>query len=325
MRASREPLHNAPLAVPHCTDAPSGWQSEVASTMLRGIVGISSAPGVQIMDSIELPESLPDTLMAIGLNIAFAVAILFIGRWIVRRLVDFGGRMMTRRGFDPTVGGFITNIAYMILLVLVIVAALSQLGIPTASFIAVIGAAGLAIGLALQGSLSNFASGVLLVTFRPCKVGDYIEAAGVGGTVQLITVFSTTLLTPDQRTITVPNSSLLSGPIINYTTAPARRLDLVIGVAYESDLAQVKALLRDIVERDPRVLESKKPVQIGVLALADSSINFAVRPWCATADYWPLHFELLETVKREFDAVGIVIPFPQRDVHIDRATAIEAA
>ena len=268
-------------------------------------------------DDIALPATLAETLVALGTNLAVAVAILFVGRWLARRLVDAGETFMTRRGFDPTVGGFVRNIAYLVLLVLVAVAALSRLGIPTASFVAVIGAAGLAIGLALQGSLSNFASGVLLVTFRPAKVGDYIEAAGVAGTVRAITVFSTTLLTPDQKTITVPNSSLFGGPIVNYSTSPSRRLDLVFGVAYDSDVDQVKALLRDIVESDPRVLEEKKPVQIGVLALADSSVEFAVRPWVASADYWPLHFDLHERVKREFDAAGIVIPFPQRDVHLN--------
>lgn len=269
-----------------------------------------------MLDDIELPDTWPETLLALGLNLVVAILILLVGRWVARRLVDAGERLMARRGFDPTVGGFVRNIAYLVLLVLVVVAALSQLGIPTASFIAVIGAAGLAIGLALQGSLSNFASGVLLVTFRPAKVGDYIEAAGVAGTVQAITVFSTTLLTPDQRTITVPNSSLFGGPIVNYTTSPARRLDLVFSVAYDSDLERVKTLLRDVVEGDPRVIEAKKPVQIGVLALADSAVNVAVRPWVANADYWPLHFDLHERVKREFDAAGIVIPFPQRDVHV---------
>jgi len=270
------------------------------------------------MENLSMPDALPETLLAFGADVFVALLILFVGRWLARRAVDLGGRMMSRRGFDPTVGGFITNIAYIVLLVLVAVAALSRLGIPTASFIAVIGAAGLAIGLALQGSLSNFASGVLLVTFRPAKVGDYIEAAGVGGTVKTITVFSTTLVTPDQRIITVPNSSMLGAPIVNYSTSPSRRLDLVFGVAYESDLVEVKTLLRRIVESDPRVLEEKKPVQIGVLALADSSVNFAVRPWVASADYWALHFDLHERVKREFDAAGIVIPFPQRDMHVNR-------
>ena len=275
------------------------------------------------MDWMKYLEQVPSLAIDYGLNAIAALIIFFVGKWIARRVVNLGGRLMNQRGIDPTVGGFVTNILYMILLMLVIIAAMSQLGVPTAQFIAVIGAAGLAIGLALQGSLSNFASGVLLVSFRPCKVGDYIEAGGVSGTVQAITVFSTTLVTPDQRTITVPNSSIMGGPITNFSTSPSRRLDMVIGVSYSSDLEKVKNLLRDIVESDDRVLDSHKPVQIGVLALAESSVNIAVRPWVATADYWPLHFDLHERIKVQFDQAGIGIPFPQMDVHLSRPDTSE--
>ncbi len=275
------------------------------------------------MDWMKYLEKVPSLALDYGLNAVAALIIFFVGKWIARRVVNLGGRLMSQRGIDPTVGGFVTNILYMILLMLVIIAAMSQLGVPTAQFIAVIGAAGLAIGLALQGSLSNFASGVLLVSFRPCKVGDYIEAGGVSGTVQAITVFSTTLVTPDQRTITVPNSSIMGGPITNFSTSPSRRLDMVIGVSYSSDLEKVKNLLRDIVESDERVLDSHKPVQIGVLALADSSVNIAIRPWVSTADYWPLHFDLHERIKMQFDQAGIGIPFPQMDVHLSRPDTSE--
>ena len=266
-----------------------------------------------------LLDKAPEVLLIYGSNIVLALAIFFIGKWAARRLVDFVAQVTASRGLDPTVGGFVRNIVYIGLLALIIIATLSQLGVPTASFIAIIGAVGLAIGLALQGSLSNFASGVLLVSFRPCKVGDYIEGAGVAGTVDQITVFSTALITPDQRTITVPNSSLLGGPIINYTTSPSRRLDLVISVAYDSNLDEVKTLLRDIVENDPRVLDEKKPVQIGVLALADSAINFAVRPWVSNDDYWSLHFDLHERIKERFDEAGVTIPFPQLQVAVHGA------
>ncbi len=275
------------------------------------------------MDWLKYLEDVPSLALDYGLNAVAALIIFFVGKWIARRAVNLGGRLMSQRGIDPTVGGFVTNILYMTLLMLVIIAAMSQLGVPTAQFIAVIGAAGLAIGLALQGSLSNFASGVLLVSFRPCKVGDYIDAGGVSGTVQAITVFSTTLVTPDQRTITVPNSSIMGGPITNFSTSPSRRLDMIIGVSYSSDLEKVKNLLRDIVESDERVLESHKPVQIGVLALANSSVNIAIRPWVANADYWPLHFDLHERIKQQFDQAGIGIPFPQMDVHLSRPDASE--
>lgn len=269
------------------------------------------------MNVSALLEKIPELVLSFGLNILLALALFFVGKWIAKRLVTVIGSLMTAHGLDPTIGGFVSNIAFMVLMALIIIAALAQLGVPTASFIAIIGAAGLAIGLALQGSLSNFASGVLLVSFRPCKLGDYIEGAGVSGTVDKITVFSTTLITPDQRTIVVPNSSLLSGPIINYTTSPSRRLDLVIGVGYDSNIDQVKSLLRDIVESDSRVLEDKKPVQIGVLALADSAINFAVRPWVANEDYLSLKFDLHERIKEQLDAAGITIPYPQLQVNVD--------
>ena len=276
------------------------------------------------MEWMTYVEAVPTLAREYGLNLLAALLIFFVGKWLARRLVNLGSRLMNQRGIDATVGGFVSNILYMALLMLVIIAALSQLGIPTAQFIAVIGAAGLAIGLALQGSLSNFASGVLLVTFRPCKVGDYIEAGGVSGTVREITVFSTTLVTPDQRTITVPNSGIMGGPITNYSTSSSRRLDMVIGVSYDSDLKQVKSLLREIVEGDERVLDAHKPVQIGVLALADSSVNIAVRPWVATADYWPLHFDLHERIKQRFDEEGVGIPYPQMDVHLPAQVDAEA-
>ncbi len=276
------------------------------------------------MEWMTYVEAVPTLAREYGLNLLAALLIFFVGKWLARRLVNLSSRLMNQRGIDATVGGFVSNILYMALLMLVIIAALSQLGIPTAQFIAVIGAAGLAIGLALQGSLSNFASGVLLVTFRPCKVGDYIEAGGVSGTVREITVFSTTLVTPDQRTITVPNSGIMGGPITNYSTSSSRRLDMVIGVSYDSDLKQVKSLLREIVEGDERVLDAHKPVQIGVLALADSSVNIAVRPWVATADYWPLHFDLHERIKQRFDEEGVGIPYPQMDVHLPAQVDAEA-
>jgi len=268
----------------------------------------------------ELLEYAPQLAIKYGANAIFALVIFFVGKWIAKRLIGVVGGLMARRGIDPTVGGFVSNIAYVVLLAIVIIAALAQLGIPTASFIAVIGAAGLAVGLALQGSLSNFASGVLLVSFQPCKVGDYIEGAGVNGTVDRITVFSTTLITPDQRTITVPNSKLLDGPIINYSTAPMRRLDLVICVAYDADIDSVKSVLRGVVDADDRVLQLKPPV-IGLLALADSSMNFALRVWVMSDDYWPLHFDLHEKIKQALDSAGIGIPYPQLDVRLARTTS----
>lgn len=269
------------------------------------------------MNWTSLTDTLPTLALEYGLNLVAAIAIFVGGKWLAERLIGVAKRLMERRGFDPTVVGFVANIAFVILVVLVIIAALSQLGIPTAQFIAIIGAAGLAIGLALQGSLSNFASGVLLVSFRPARVGDYIEAAGTAGTVSEITVFSTTLITPDKRTITVPNSKMLDGPLVNYTTSAVRRLELVIGISYGSDVDRAIAVLQRLCDEDPRVLDEPAPV-IGVLKLADSSVNIALRPHVANTDYWPLHFDMNARIKQAFDAEGIGIPFPQMDVHLDK-------
>ena len=266
-------------------------------------------------DWITTQGELPTQILGLAGNALLALLIFFIGKWIARRLVDVGKRVALERGMEKTVAGFLSNIAYVALLVVVIIAAMAQLGIPIASFLAILGAAGLAIGLALQGSLSNFASGVLLVTFQPCKIGDYIEAGGASGTVTDITVFSTTLITPDQRTITVPNSSVLSGPIVNYSTSPSRRLDLAIGISYDADIASVKTLLRDVVEADERVLKAH-PIQIGITDLADSSMLFTVRPWVSSGDFLQLKFDLHEKIKNALDSAGISIPYPQMDIHI---------
>lgn len=270
-------------------------------------------------DWISNQGELTGQILGFAGNALLALAIFFIGKWLARRVVDIGKRVALERGLEKTVGGFLSNIIYIALLAMVIIAAMSQLGVPTASFIAILGAAGLAIGLALQGSLSNFASGVLLVTFQPCKIGDYIEAGGASGTVTDITVFSTTLVTPDQRTITVPNSSVLSGPIVNYSTSPSRRLDLVIGVSYDADIESVKTLLRDVVEADDRVLKAH-PVQIGINELADSAMQFTVRPWVSSGDYLNLKFDLHEKIKNAFDSAGIGIPYPQMDINITSAS-----
>lgn len=273
------------------------------------------------MNWLKYFESWPALAAEYGLKVVAAIAIFIIGKWIAKRAVSFAGSLMQQRQIDPTVSGFVTNILYILLLLLVCIAALTQLGIPTAQFVALIAAAGLAIGLALQGSLSNFASGVLLVSFRPCKVGDYIDAGGVSGTVDNITVFSTTLITPDRLVITVPNSSIMGGAIVNYTTSNWRRLDMVVSVAYRCDIPRVKRILREVVEGDERVLDAHKPIQIGVLALADSSVNLAVRPWVESSDYWPVHFDLHEKIKERFDEEEIEIPFPQMDISLNKVNS----
>jgi len=223
--------------------------------------------------------------------------------------------MMTKADVDETLISFVGNLTYIVLLIFVIIAALNQLGVQTTSFIAIIGAAGLAIGLALQGSLANFAAGVLMIIFHPFKVGDYIEAAGVAGVVEEIQIFTTQLKTPDNKTIIIPNASVTGGSITNYSAKDTRRVDLVIGVGYGDDLKRVREVLEEVLAKDDRILDDPAPT-IGVLELGDNSVNFAVRPWVKAEDYWGVYFDSTETVKRRFDEEGISIPFPQRDVHL---------
>jgi len=223
--------------------------------------------------------------------------------------------MMTKADVDETLISFVGNLTYIALLIFVIIAALNQLGVQTTSFIAIIGAAGLAIGLALQGSLANFAAGVLMIIFHPFKVGDYIEAAGVAGVVEEIQIFTTQLKTPDNKTIIIPNASVTGGSITNYSAKDTRRVDLVIGVGYGDDLKRVREVLEEVLAKDDRILDDPAPT-IGVLELGDNSVNFAVRPWVKAEDYWGVYFDSTETVKRRFDEEGISIPFPQRDVHL---------
>ena len=256
-----------------------------------------------------------DVVAAWGLKVIAAIAILVIGRWIamlVRRVVR---RVMERADVESIIVGFVSSIAYITLLAFVVVAALGQLGIQTTSFIAILGAAGLAIGLALQGSLANFAAGFLMIIFRPFKVGDFIEGAGVAGVVREIQIFTTTLKTPDNKTIIIPNAKLSGDNIINYSAEATRRVDMTVGVAYDADLAKVKAVLNDIISKDERIHADPAP-QVVVAELADSSVNFVVRVWTSKEDYWGVKFDATETIKNRFEAEGIGIPFPQRDIHI---------
>ena len=250
-----------------------------------------------------------------GVKILAALAVFIIGRWIVKYLRRLVGRLMEKRDVDPTLTKFLTNITYVALLTFVILAALGMLGIQTTSFIAVLGAAGLAIGLALQGSLSNFAAGVLMIIFRPFKVGDLIEGAGVTGVVEEIQIFTTQLVTPDNKTIIVPNAQMTGDNIVNYSTKGTRRADMVFGIGYEDDIDKARDIIIDVLSQDERVL--KEPaLQVAVSELADSSVNFVVRPWVKAGDYWNVIFDATETIKKRFDDESISIPYPQRDIHV---------
>jgi small conductance mechanosensitive channel len=258
-----------------------------------------------------------DILIQYGVNIISAVLILFIGNIIVKAIANSVAKLLAKRDMDPAVVEFIHGLVRYLLFVIVLIAALGRLGVQTASVVAVIGAAGLAVGLALQGSLSNFAAGILIVSFRPFKSGDFVEVSGVAGVVEAIQIFQTVLKTGDNKMVVVPNGSIIGGAITNYSRHDTRRIDFTIGVSYEADLKLTKEVLQKVVEADSRVLLDKG-ITIGVVALADSSVNFVVRPWVKTADYWVVYFDLMQAIKEALDENNIGIPYPQMDVHLNK-------
>lgn len=258
--------------------------------------------------------------MAIGYlpSLLLAAMVLIIGLWIVNRFVRVMARGFARSKTEPTLATFLENLVSVVLKVLVIISAAGMVGIETTSFIAVLGAAGLAIGLAMQGSLANFAGGVLVLMFRPYRVGDYIEAQGVDGTVKEIQILHTVLTTPDNKRIIVPNGAISNGVITNYSTESTRRVDFVFGIGYGDDIKGAREVIRAQIDADERILDHPPP-QIVVSNLGDSSVDITVRVWANAADYWGIKFDLTEQVKTAFDEAGITIPFPQRDVHLMQA------
>ena len=271
-------------------------------------------------DLTALAQSFKDTLIAWAPDLVAAAGILVLGWWLAKILTGVLRRGLGRAKIDPILTAFLGNLAYMALLALVVISALGRLGVNTTSFAAILAAGGLAIGLALQGSLGNFASGALLIFFRPFKAGDFIEAGGTSGSVQEIRVFATVLLTADNKSIIVPNSAITDGNIINYSANPTRRVDMVFGIGYDDDIRKAKEILTEILAADERILKDPAP-RIAVAELADSSVNFNVRPWVKTADYWDVYWDLTEKVKLAFDDNGISIPYPQRDVHVFQKSA----
>ncbi|NKB38618.1 MAG: mechanosensitive ion channel [Gammaproteobacteria bacterium] len=263
---------------------------------------------------------MPDTSMLkdLGMNVVLAAAILVIGLWLAKRIKNILVSMMEKRGMDTLLATFMGSIAHILISAFVLIAALGELGIQTTSLVAIIGAAGLAIGLALQGSLANFASGVMIIAFRPFKVGDFVEAGGAVGVIEGIQIFSTQMKTGDNKTIIIPNANITGGNITNYSTKDTRRVDLVFGIGYDDDIKKAKQILEDLVGKDERILKDPAPV-VAVSELADSSVNFIVRPWVNSADYWAVYWDLTETVKLTFDKEGISIPYPQQNVHMHQA------
>jgi len=255
-----------------------------------------------------------------AINLVTAILIFYVGKWIIGLLVGALRKLMERNDVDATLTSFVSNLVRMTLLVFVIIAAITQLGVPSAQFVAVVGAAGLAVGLALQGSLSNFAAGVLIVLFRPYKVGDFVEAAGISGSIEQVQILTTILKTPDNKKIIVPNGQIMDSIITNYSANDMRRVDMVVGVSYDDDLDKVRKTLEELVAAEDRILEDPA-CTIAVSELGDSSVNFVLRPWVKTADYWGVHFDMTEAIKKRFDQEGISFPFPQQDVHLYQAAA----
>jgi len=253
-----------------------------------------------------------------SVNIALAIVVFIVGRLIAKGLVKVLEGLLVRAKVDAMLIEFIGSIASAALLLFVIIASLDMLGVNTTSLIAMLGAAGLAVGLALQGSLQNFASGVLLIIFRPFQVGNYIDAGGVSGTVEKITIFNTIMLTPDNREIIVPNAAVYGGTITNFSARATRRIDLVFGIGYGDDVKKARDIMVQTMESDERILKDPAPT-VAVSELADSSVNFVVRPWVNASDYWDVKWDLTEKIKLAFDAQGVSIPFPQMDVHTDKA------
>ena len=272
-----------------------------------------------MLESINFQEIANNYLYPWGRNVALSLIIFIVGRYAVMIVTGVLRKVLTNAGMENILINFMASIVNWLLLLFVIIAALSQLGINTNSLIALIGAAGLAIALALQDSLKNFASGVLMISLRPFKEGDFVEAGGTMGTVEKITIFSTTMRTGDNREVIVPNGTIYSGVITNYSSKGTRRVDMVFGRGYGDDIKKAKEILEKIISEDKRVLKQPEPL-IAVGELADSSVNFQVRPWVNTSDYWAVKFDITEKVKLMFDENGISIPFPQMDVHVDRNT-----
>lgn len=270
------------------------------------------------MDATKL-ESYKEWLIAEAMTFAprvvAAILTLIIGLWIVSGIVGVARRGMVHRKVDPTLIPFVSSVLGWILKAVVFISAASMIGIKTTSFVAILGAAGLAIGLALQGSLANFAGGVLILVFRPYKVGDVIQAQGEIGSVKEIQIFTTTLLNGQNRRIIIPNGALSNGNIVNFSAEDYVRVDTTVGIAYDADIDQAKRVLHEMLENIPQVLQEPAPV-IEVVELADSSVNLVVRPFTPPADYWTVHFAVMVGAKKALDAAGIGIPFPQRDVHL---------
>ncbi|MBJ2135509.1 mechanosensitive ion channel [Paraglaciecola agarilytica] len=268
-------------------------------------------------DSEQMSQMMDTYVIPWGINIVMAILIYIVGKIVVGIIINLFGKVMQRSKYDDMLVDFIKAILNAILMLFVIIASLNELGVDTTSLVAILGAAGLAIGLSLQGSLQNFAAGVMLLVFRPFKAGDFVEAGGAAGVVKSISIFTTIMTSGDNKEIIVPNGQIYSGTITNYSAKETRRVDMVVGIGYDADLKRAKEVLKELAAADSRILQDPAPT-IAVAELADSSVNFVVRPWVKAADFWAVKFDFTEAVKLRFDQEGISIPFPQMDVHLHK-------
>jgi len=271
-----------------------------------------------MLENIDIPALISEYAIPFGIKLVTAIAIYIIGKMVINIILKVIRTVLTKSKMDEMLLNFVLSIARSVLLLFVIIAALNELGVDTTSFIALLGAAGLAIGLALQSTLQNFAAGVMLILFRPFQKGDFVEAAGIAGAVINITIFNTIIKTGDNKQIIVPNGEIYGGTITNYSANDTRRIDMVFGIGYDDDMKKAKKIMEDVIAADERVLKDPETL-IAVSELADSSVNFVVRPWVNTADYWAVKFALTENIKEAFDNNGISIPYPQMDIHQDKA------
>ena len=311
----------AVFVVTLCTATSVGLAQEDPNATASEPMNLSD---INVDNAREIMTRIYGYLAEYGLKIVAALIVFFVGRWIARLLSTLAGKAMSKTKMDETLVRFIKDLCYVALLAFVIIAALAKIGIQTGSFIALIGAAGLAVGLALQGSLANFASGVLMLIFKPIRIGDYVEAGGAAGSVAEIGIFTTVLNSPDNVRIIVPNSGVMGGNIKNYTVNGTRRVDMVIGVSYEDDLQKAKKVIEKVLAAEDRILPEPATV-VAVSQLADSSVNFVVRPWVKSGDYWGTYFDLTAKIKVALEENGLTIPFPQRDVHVKDGQLASAA
>ena len=271
-----------------------------------------------MIEGINIQEITNSYVIPWAINITMALVIFIAGKLVIGVITSLVKKLMMKAKLDNILIDFISSIIKTVLLLFVVIASLNQLGVNTTSLIALIGAAGLAIGLSLQSTLQNLAAGVMLVVFRPFKGGDFVDAGGVMGTVEKISIFTTIMRTGDNREIIVPNGSIYGGTITNFSARETRRVDMVFGIGYDDDLRKAKDIIKGILDADKRVLSDPEPV-VAVAELADSSVNFNVRPWCKSSDYWDIYYDTHENIKLAFDEAGISIPYPQMDVHMNKA------